>query len=269
MTEETIDFTEEIKQLPGSVDACTKLRAAITGGNATAAELGELLSQDSILAARVLKLANSPFYGIGKPVTSLKQAVILLGQRLIGHLILSATMNVITTSDILKPPLDADMFWKHSLVSAWLCKKLASESGCESDEAFTMGLLHDIGIFLLILKFKRLYPNVLARFGDSKDGNRSELKMFKTSHCRAAAQLFEKWHIPPEISVSIENHHGDVTSGPMGFLPLIEDWTEILGFPLVPSQGHVSVPKFLKYRNKVYVTDELVIEINEFLEHSR
>ncbi|MBN2725007.1 MAG: HDOD domain-containing protein [Deltaproteobacteria bacterium] len=266
---EHLDFTDEIKHLPGSVDACTKLRKAITGGKATATELGELLSLDSILAARVLKLANSPFYGIGKPVSSLKQAVILLGQRLIGHLILSATMNVMTTSDILKPPLDPDLFWTHSLVSAFISKKLASDLGSEAaDEAFTMGLLHDIGVFLLILKFKRIYPNLLMRFGDSTEGMRTEMKMLKTSHCDAAGVLFEKWHIPSNIGRAIENHHGEVTSG-LGFLPVVEEWTKILGYPLVNPPKEPSVPKFLKFKNTVYVTTDLKSEIEEFLVASK
>lgn len=196
-------------QLASFPDIYFKLRQVIDAPASSAKDIAQIVGSDVGLAGRLLKLVNSPFYGLSSRVDSIERAVSLIGARELSTLALG-----ITTINFFKdiPPELVDMrsFWRHSLSCAVFCKLLADYANLPRERMFIAGLLHDAGRLLL---FKDMpYASVQAMIHARSNMfplPEAERDIFGFTHAAVGRRLLEEWNFPPAIVEAVGHHHDD------------------------------------------------------------
>jgi len=169
------------------------------------AGLGDLfgaIERDPGLTAKVLKTANSSFFGQARTVDSVERAVTVLGVALVRSLALSVA--VFDTVGGRLSGAEVDRIWHHSLATATTARLLAMRTKMgDRNDAFTAGLLHDAGRMLLMRRFASLYVGPEAEEGIEN----LERERIGVDHGVVGGWLFEAWNLPPAIVQAVAQHH--------------------------------------------------------------
>jgi len=167
---------KRIYDLPSIPKVVQDLIADLSAKSADASTISKNIQTDPVIAAKVLRLANSARYGAGRKIGSLDSAVVMLGTDTLKTLVIASGVTG-TMKDI--PGLDMRDFWRNSFLVANICKQIVRSSGAGSDPetAFTFGMLHNIGIPLMCLgheeEMKTIHDKLL------EGGNRIALEQLK------------------------------------------------------------------------------------------
>jgi HD-like signal output (HDOD) protein len=194
---------EQVGELPTLPHVVQKLASMIGRPNVSAEEIGSLIEKDQVLSAKVLRLANSPFYGFPSRIASVAHAVVVLGLNVVKGLTLCAT-----AFDMMK---NAGMneLWRHSLGVAITAHILGAKAAMKNpEEVFVAGLLHDIGKVVLYVK----WPDVGRQITDaSRESSgslmESEQELFGVTHADVGGWLATAWHLPSSLREPILYHH--------------------------------------------------------------
>ena len=170
-------------------------------------ELADLLKYDPGISSRLLKLANSPFYGLSGQISSITEACTVLGIYTIRNILLSAAaLDYFPVEE--NTICDRKALWIHSFSVASISKFIARKLKLDHDAAFTAGLLHDIGKFVLDVSFPDELNAVINHMGDEKYLQfKIERDVLGIDHSSIGSQLAQKWNFPELVINSIENHH--------------------------------------------------------------
>ncbi len=202
-----IDYLlDEVITLPSLPSVVAKITQIVNNPDCSMAEVGKAISSDPAIALKTLRLVNSAYYGLGHKVSSVEQAVVLLGVKVIKNLVVTATVFEGMRSS-------AEVYLRHS-VGCGVAMKTLIECGVSgthtesNDEAFIYGLLHDIGKVIL----KEFLPDELEK---SLKLSRSlgvpwhvaERRVIGADHAEIGARLAEKWKLPETIVSAISGHH--------------------------------------------------------------
>ena len=203
---------EGIQSLPTPPLVFFQINRVINDPHSSAYDVSSIVSEDPGIAAGILRLANSAYYGLPQPVSSIRQAIIILGTDALRSLVLSVSlMDTFATS-----PLEReyqDLIWRHSLATAsaarlFFCTRFTAGliRGCE--EGFAAGLLHDIGKMILACHL----PAERARVRSSPDYGTIEDRLVEqetigVTHQELGACLAERWELPVILRVAIKHHH--------------------------------------------------------------
>ncbi len=176
--------------------------------HSSAADLGEVIRHDPGLAARLLKIVNSSFYGFPAKVDTLPRAVALLGRDELRDLVL-ATVAVETFNKIAPSQVDMSTFWHHGVYCGLAARLLARRSSMLHTEAlFVAGLLHDVGQLLIYQQLPALASQALADAELSDDGlYQAERRELGFTHAEVGAELFKAWGLPAILETTTRYHH--------------------------------------------------------------
>jgi len=202
---EKILNTEDLPTLPSTVG---KILELVDNPKTTAGMLSELINTDPVLAAKVLKVANSAFFGFPKRISTLNLAIVILGFSSLKHLCLGVGIMNIWEGSESESGLNMNGFWSHSIATGVAAKLLARKVRYDiPGEAFVAGLIHDIGK-LLLNNLVEEYQDVLKE-SEKKEFSLSaiEEKMLGVGHDQVGGWLIERWNLPPELVESIAAHH--------------------------------------------------------------
>jgi putative nucleotidyltransferase with HDIG domain len=195
---------EKLGDLPTLPHVVQRLAAMIGRPTVSTEEIGSIIEKDQVLAAKVLRLANSPFYGFPSRIGSVPHAVIVLGFNVVKGLTLCAS-----ALSIMKDA-GMDQLWRHSLGVAIAANLLASRLEIKNpEELFVAGLLHDIGKVVLYVK----WPEVGTSINNARQagGDRSlfdvEQDVTGLSHADIGGCLANAWHLPITLREPILYHH--------------------------------------------------------------
>ncbi len=199
----------KLKDLPSLPQVVTKIIELADNPNATATELHRVISMDQALSSKILKLVNSAFYGFPKKIENLNQAVVILGFKTIRSLALSISIIDMFSVKRVKEELDYPELWKHSIgvatVSKFFAKKFFPQI---AEEAFTAGLLHDIGILILNQYFKDNFSKAYSSMLEDKIPlYEAEKRILGYSHAEVGKLVAEKWNFPNTLVKAIALHH--------------------------------------------------------------
>jgi putative nucleotidyltransferase with HDIG domain len=180
----------------------------------------ELIRADASLGSELLRRANSPLYGLRSRISSLQHAVVILGLDQVKTL--SMTIGI---GAYLKGALRLTVLrrcWRHSLTCAILAEELAPSCGIPADQAYTAGLLHDIGRLALLVKYPQPYADLLSVVMENRFHlAQSERDLFDVDHCEAGAWLAREWGFPEELAQAASSHHDPPEDGRFGLLRLV------------------------------------------------
>jgi putative nucleotidyltransferase with HDIG domain len=183
-------------------------------------ELHELICMDQVLASEILKLANSPLYGIRTEVTTTTQAVILLGFERVKGLLLTVAMRAYIGDAWDVPALRA--CWRHSVACAMIAEEISGANAADRDTAYTAALIHDIGRLALAVMQPEGYSQLRTQtFDNAESILQCERKMFRMDHCHAGRLLMMWWNLPEELIEVTSHHHAAKNSGKFDLLALV------------------------------------------------
>ena len=168
----------------------------------------KILSSSPEIAVRILKTVNSSFYALGNPITSIRQAVALLGLKRIKSIALTYTM----MDSIPKPGnnlFNHEAFWIDSMVRAILARTYTGlRHGSEEDEAFTSALLADVAVPILISGWEEYYSPVLVEWQSCSDRlSTVERREFGWDHAQAGAWILQTWRFPEGMVCLVGAHN--------------------------------------------------------------
>lgn len=192
----------EVKNLPTLPGIVSKLTRMADDPDTTTDQMGKLISKDHILAAKLLKLVNSAFYGFPQRISSLSSAIVLLGFNVIKSLIIS--------SSIFELMEDQDMeLWEHSLGCAVVCSVLAKRLGVnDPEEVSTAGLIHDLGKVAIKMELPRESEELAAMVKDRKITRlAAERELLGLDHAEVGGWLAKSWNLPSKLVEPIAFHH--------------------------------------------------------------
>jgi len=185
--------------LPGVV---AKLCAMVDSPDTSATDIANLISKDQVLAARILKLVNSSFYGFPGRISSVSQAYVLLGFNAVKGLSVSVSI-----FDMMKDRLEN--LWRHSLACSTVSGQIARTLGeADPEEIAVAGLLHDIGKVAIWTRFPEEMEKAMT---DPENRGKSltevENEHLGISHSDVAELLTREWNLPENLKEPIIFHH--------------------------------------------------------------
>jgi putative nucleotidyltransferase with HDIG domain len=205
-----ISFDElkvRIRDLPPLPAVVLDLMASFNNERISSDDIVVKLSRDPALTAKTLRMANSSFYGMTRQIGSVPDAVTILGLRTVRTIVLAA--GVTGSFEVSEySGFDFKTFWRHAVGAALCAQALAPEVRMDSDIAFTVGLLHDIGSIALACCFPDEYGEVLQHMRE-RDCSliQAEQAILGTDHAIMGGRIAEHWNFSPVIAEAIEHHH--------------------------------------------------------------
>ena len=208
------EVLSQLHELPAIPVVVQELMVAFDTSDVDMDDLARKISRDQALFVKVLRVANSSFYGFPRKISSIHDAVVVMGMAGVRSLVLSAGFVHALGRDR-RGALDRDEYWKRSFRVASYAKVIA---GClkQSPEAgFTAGLLHDVGQIIAEICLPDRYAEVLAK-AEADDGNLIvvEEEMLGFHHGTLGAEVARRWNFPLAIEHAIRDCHvltGDVS----------------------------------------------------------
>jgi HD-like signal output (HDOD) protein len=204
--EEAAQLVDNIEDLPTLPEVVIGITQLVDDPDATAEDIYKIVSTDPSLSATMLKLVNSAFYGMSRSVTSLEQAIKILGFVTVRNLALAAfVFDAFVTG---KGHFDYKSFWLHSIGAATGTKVLAERLKIkESGEYFVHGLLHDLGtVVLMQYESERFAQVVQAADERNIPLIEAEEEMLGCTHREIGSALADKWDFPPALSAVMRYH---------------------------------------------------------------
>jgi putative nucleotidyltransferase with HDIG domain len=201
----------DMPTLPHVVARLTRL---IANPNTTASDINKALSRDPGLTARILRLVNSSYYGFARRITTITNAVVILGFTQVRNLALTAfIMDNFSVSAA--SGFDMKAFWRHSIGTAFLAGHIGRGLGVKLDEdAFVCGLLHDLGKSVMAVKAPADVRKVLDVVGSENVlFYEAERRALGYDHATLGAALMERWNLPELMVETAREHHNPEAAG--------------------------------------------------------
>jgi len=201
--------TEKIIGLPTLPTIVTQLISVVGNPRSSARDVAQLISTDQALTAKILKVANSAFYGFARKIATVQLAIVVLGFEAVKNLCLSVAVLKRFSSGQDHELFDRQRFWEHTIGCAvagrMLSKRLHSRI---EGEAFVGGVLHDIGKLILVEYFPKEFGESLeVAQSDGVSLYDAEHYVLGVTHAEIGAWLAEKWNLPQPIVDTIAYHH--------------------------------------------------------------
>ncbi len=206
------DIPDKILQkasaFPSMPKAGIKLRALLSEKDVSIDEIERILRHDPGLAANVLRLANSAFFGLPAKVKTLKHAVMLVGLRRFSKIAVGACMNKTMDTAVEGYGLSPGELWLHSIAVSTTAEALAKNRKlAETNDFFTPALLHDMGKLVLGKFVKAEQPKIDSLVAKGVPFVIAEKEVLKTDHAEIGALILSKWSFPDDLINAVRWHH--------------------------------------------------------------
>jgi putative nucleotidyltransferase with HDIG domain len=202
----------QVKAFPGMPGTSAKLLKLLKDPESSAVQIEEILKHDPGLTANILKLTNSAYFGIPSKVSSVKQAIVLLGWKRLLQLVMTMCMSTVMKKPLPGYDLPHGELWRHSVavsVAAELVVKALKITG--ADEVFTAALLHDIGKLILGGFVQDDLHQIQEMVAKGIAFEVAEFIVLGTDHARIGARILEKWSFPSNLVNAVSWHHDPET----------------------------------------------------------
>lgn len=173
--------------------------------------IAKLIGQDPGLSGALLKIVNSPYFGLSNQISSIRRAVNLLGSRSVINMINALSIRSEMSDETI---ITLNRFWDTAQDVAMTCLTLAKRLGYEpADEAYTLGLFHNCGIPLMLKRFDNYMEVLELAYAQAASGSRivdTENHAFKTNHAVVGYYTAKSWNLPKHLCEAIAQHHNAV-----------------------------------------------------------
>jgi len=215
-------FFHQISTLPPAPRVVGELLARLEDADVDLREIAELVGRDPVLVAKMLRMANSSYYGVSGTIGSVDDSIKLLGLNQVQVIVI--TCSVASAFAQIKG-FSLTEFWRKSFLVALIARSLAPRVGQNPGVAFTAGLMHAIGQLMIHSGFPQAGAEleVVAAEGDFRARRAAEEEVLGTDHCQIGAELARRWNFPAPIVAAIEFYAqpGAPDAGPLARLVFV------------------------------------------------
>jgi len=197
----------DLNALPSLPKIYQELNAAIANDDTTVPDIADIFARDMVLSAKLLQLINSPYFGLNRTISSLSDAINLIGIKKLNSLLLSAHLKATFPTN--NPQLERYMeyLWQDAVRVAELARQIAhaeSQQQDRPDQAYLGGLLHNLGLLIFLSRNGDGVTKLLQQLGQTdKSVPELETAIFGFTRSEAAAYVLSLWKIPPRIIEAI------------------------------------------------------------------
>lgn len=198
---------DRIDDLPALSPVVNKVLTLINDGESNSRQVADFIQNDASLTSRILKVVNSAFYGFNQKITTVNQAVVLLGMQTVRSIILSASIiDMLKNADTM---LDLKRLWERSLFSAVAGRKMARKiEHPNPEETFIACLLMDVGMLAQLHLHNGTYQTIMAgELHQGEDIVVAESRAFEFSHEKLGEAMLQKWGLPEVFWIPVRYHH--------------------------------------------------------------
>jgi len=221
-----------LRLLPPFPAIASRILAVIGREDVDIHQLGDLVRLDPSFSAELLRFANSPLFGLHREVTSLAHAIALVGTDRVKTMATLVAVNRMVRASVRVGALRK--VWIHSLVTAIVADEAARGTDVAGENAYTAGLLHNLGTLGLMAS----YPDESSRMLEVSDDYgfdllETERDLFEIDHCAAGAYIAQDWDFPDELAAAIAVHHDDPVEGESSLDNIVKlSWrvADVLGY---------------------------------------
>jgi putative nucleotidyltransferase with HDIG domain len=202
---------ERVNDLPPLPAVAARVMSMADDDRSSALDMAQVLSSDQALTAKLIRISNSAYYGFARKVSTVREAVVVLGMKQVRQVAVGASlMNSFNGRREDDDVFDIDLFWGHSVAVAIAAEAIAKKTrGARPEDAFTAGILHDIGRLVLRMTMPREFRQavVLARQGTPL--HLTELELTGYAHDEIGRALGEQWKFPAHLVDAVAHHHNE------------------------------------------------------------
>jgi HD-like signal output (HDOD) protein len=198
-------IVEATGDLPSMPHIATRVLSKLSDEDSTPRQIHQLIIKDQALAARILKVANSPYYGAQRSISTLRDAVMFMGFDSIRSLIITAVLKGM----FLNVGLSEKLLWEHSVGCGLAARQIGDHIGFQSTEqAYLAGLMHDVGKTVLFLRSPAVMREIMQEvYNDGADFCDVEQRRLGFTHADVGGIIADKWRFTTDIEDAIANHH--------------------------------------------------------------
>lgn len=198
----------KVEAFPGMPTTAAKLLPLLDNADSTASEIESILKYDPGLTANILKLTNSAYFGIPTRISSVKQAIVLLGWKRLLQVVMTICMSPLMNKTIPGYDLPRGALWQHSVAVSVAAEILVKELKIpDADEVFTAALLHDVGKLILGGFVKEDLQNIEDMVTKGIAFDVAESMVLGTNHAEIGGQILDKWSFPSDLVSAVQWHH--------------------------------------------------------------
>lgn len=244
-----IEKFTDVHPLPDVITTVTRL---VNDPDSTMKDFEKVIKIDPILVSRLLRLVNSPYYGLIQPVDSISRAVALLGMKNLHNLIVTDALKNIFAAPEIDSIFSKKKLWVHSAAVS-ICSKMVAERifGINGDDAFLGGILHDFGLLVEEQIRQVDFHRICASIKSTSSLLEMEQQAFATDHCEICYLMTLDWNMPVVIQNAIRDHHlisEDIEPSSLtGIIQISEYITGQLELSTLPDVKMVISPPLIKH----------------------
>ncbi len=204
---EANELIKKIKDLPTISTVALQINDEVKKESLTAKSLAALINQDPSLTAKLLKLANSAYYGLVRQVTTMEKAVTVLGLNTVQSLALTVSVYKVFKSG--PAQFDFQGLWLHSLGCGVAARNLMLAASPQlADQAFVCGIIHDVGKIAMADKLPEELARMMALIRDKgMSQGAAEDEVFGFSHQKIGGRMASVWNFPDNYVFAVKSHH--------------------------------------------------------------
>ncbi|GAB4353337.1 MAG: HDOD domain-containing protein [Gammaproteobacteria bacterium] len=199
---------EETRDLVSPPQVHFALLEVLNNPDSTTQEMADVISVDPALTARLLRIVNSPYYGMSRRIDTISRAVAIVGTNELFNLAVAVSATTVFAR-LPSALVNMDTFWRHSVFTAMLARELAKLcSVLHPERLFVAGILHDVGSLLLYNERPDTMSELLmSAQGDEEVLYQAERHRLGFSHAEVGASILRLWQLPETLCQAVEHHH--------------------------------------------------------------
>jgi HD-like signal output (HDOD) protein len=209
----------DLESLPSLPALYREIVAEVQNPNSSLERIGAIIRRDLGMSAKILKVVNSAYFGLRRPIHSVEHAVTYLGLETVTDLVLA--MQVFAEFDSTAVPgFSLEALWRHSVDTATAARVIARAEEVDktlADSAFTAGLLHDVGTLLLAANVPERFNEVWRMAAAGTDRLQAEREVLRATHGEVGAYLIGLWGLPDPIIEAVAHHSNPAEAPGAGF----------------------------------------------------
>jgi HD-like signal output (HDOD) protein len=272
---------KKIEELPTLPIISHKIMDIIRNEDAPFKELVGIVEKDQALALKILKIANSSFYGFLSRISSLEHALVLLGANEVKSIVLgSSVYNFFSNAK--SDGFDRRRFWEHSILCSQIAKFLGTYFNLQNDDSlFLSGLIHDMGKVVIDQYFHEEFLQIIEYISSKNTTfSNAEKEILGTTHYQIAAKLLKQWKFPTKVIMQVFYHHAPwydknyETNAIILYLANI--FTKLSGYSCHEDEKQINLDEFVNSAEIDFITKSgfdldyetiknLIIHIKEFV----
>ncbi len=234
----TQDLVKEFSQLKTLPHVAIRLTKLMADDNTTVKDFEEVIKTDPTLVLRVLRMVNTPYFGLRQKVDSISRALVFIGLKGLRKMVLTEALKEVFNGGEEDPVFSRQRLWVHSAAVA-VCSQMISERifGIQGDNAYLCGILHDVGLIVEDQVRHDLFREACGNLAPDSYLPELERQYLETDHCAVGSLVAEDWKIPSEVRDAIKRHHQDLEnvspSSVTGIVQMAEYLVSKLDYPVM------------------------------------